>query len=204
MTESLDHGHVVSDCANTPLPPDRVRQAQTVLQASLSITTDGAAYVRQTGRMPTPPATAYSALFGEALDPWLATRINALYAGYMHGGGAKPGYIYVFRDNRDPQCVVKLGRSTRPERRMLQWRAALGLAASDDTVLHSLFTVPTRHAPLAEAVLHTLLWCQQLTSRINRRTGRQLVEYFAVRDCAALRTLCQAVACHVDAAMLLC
>lgn len=194
---------VVSDCANAILPADRVAAARAELFAALQVTTDGTEYVRKTGQLPVPPATAYAALFGEALDPYLVRRINTLYADAAAVfTRSQPGSVYVFRDARDPITVVKLGRSTRPERRLRQWRATLGLGASDHAnVLVGLFTVGTQHAPLTEAVLHTLLWCRQLTARINRHTGRQLVEYFAVYDRAALRTLCQAVACHVDAFM---
>lgn len=157
------------------------------------------------GQSPPPPALVFAALFGERLDPYLQERVSRAYrdeaaASTLHE--SQRGYLYAFRDARDPPGLVKIGRtSQRPARRLAQWRAELEDPAVGGGPSHiqMLFALETRAPILAERVVHTLLWCRQAVARVNRRTGRLLTEYFFVPEPARLRRLCAALTRHVNA-----
>lgn len=190
----MSDGAVVSDCRNAPVP----REQTAGLRRSV------VAWLRSAGpatvHTAVPPATALLALFSEQLDPWLAGRLQALYNDrVLLPLRPAAGFVYVFRDNRDPEHVYKLGatRQRSPHVRLQQWRRALDDAAGQHVFLQ--FYTATADPFLAEAVLHTLLYCRQLSARVNRFTNARADEYFFVPDVRALRYLCQAVGRHVDA-----
>lgn len=192
---------VATDCVNVRLPKESVAEARMRLIDEIEHGMDVFRQVRDVGIMPTAPALAYQILFAEIPDPWIVGRVQALYterATSYPRPRLKTGWIYVFRDNRNNPGEIKLGltRQKSPDHRLRQWRRELG--DTDGTALSMLFAVPTLDPVLAEAVLHALLWCNQLTGRINRLTDRQLVEYFFIQDVASLRYLCRAVARHID------
>ena len=192
--------HAVSDCINTTLHAHKVLPDRRELYRQLN----------GNGPPQTPfpmdPERAYAALFAEALDPYLSQQIQNAYtktAQSMATGTLslpRPGYVYVFRDDRDPVHVVKIGRTSHTvERRLSEWRIQLGAATPGKSPVNVLFYASTRNPVLSELVLHTLLWCNQLMARVNRTTGRQLIEYYSIHDMQALQRLCQAVTRHVDA-----
>jgi hypothetical protein len=171
-----------------------------------------------TEREPVPPDRAARLLLGLELDPFLVASIVRTYARTFEGDG--PGYVYVFADAAEADArVLKIGRTRNaPDERLSQWRAELGLdrrrrraldgarvyVADADGVesttprLTQLFAYPSAAAALAEAVVHTVLYCERVRGRVNRRRQRELVEYFrAGADLAALKLLVQAVTRHV-------
>ena len=193
---------VVSDCRNRPITSEtEARRIAWEREALIKqVTSEDAVRVgRNTGVWPASPIAAYTVLFGEYLDPYLINLVQQLYerAARMPLERRREGHIYVFHDRRDAQDVVKIGATSQPsvERRIGQWREQLRAAEHDIVMLWSL---PCADAILAEAVLHTLFWCQQASARINRLTNRRLVEYFIISDRIALRFLCRVVCRHVN------
>ena len=196
---------VVSDCRNRPVTSaEDVRMVALAREVLIKQITreDAVRTWRKTGVWPASPVAAYTALFGEHLDPYLVGLVQQVYAraAQMPAAKRRAGHVYVFQDRRDPADVVKIGATSHAsaEHRIQQWRVELG-AADDDIVM--LWSLPCADAILAEAVLHTLLWCQQASARINRLSNRRLVEYFVVRDRIALRFLCRVVCRHVNVVM---
>jgi len=166
---------------------------------------------------PVSPFAAYSLLFGEVLSVNIQRRIHALYQSRLaainayttgadlqklHGASAallpiEAGHLYVFRDVRDASpTIVKIGSTrTSVARRIGQWQR--DLRATPDE-LYVLFSVECTDVRFAEALMHTLLFCQWLPKRVNAFNGHRLLEYFSVHDLRALRRLCTAVTRHVD------
>jgi hypothetical protein len=100
-----------------------------------------------------------------------------------------PGYLYVFRDQRDPAHLVKIGRTCqeRPERRIAQWRR--DLQDPDGTAITLLWAHRTARPVLGEALLHEMLRSVWRPARYRADTGDQLLEYFFIPDILRLRAL---------------
>ena len=195
---------MASDCQNTPLP-NLYSAARKQLIDSL----------KEPNRIPYSPLDAFSLLFAERLDVGIQRRVAVLYAtarDELRGNNEKlyenqyeyekppllqNGSIYVFRDARDPEHIIKIGSTRqRVDRRLSQWRAKLGDDSGESVFL--LFSYRTCGAALAEAIVHALLSCSWVPNRYNTRTGARLVEYYRVYDLDALNFLCQSVIRHVD------
>lgn len=145
---------------------------------------------------PVRPLVAYTVLFAEEPHESIQRRVHGLYSKRSRFAATAPehGHVYVFRDARDEEYVVKIGSSTRVRRRMAEWRAALH-AKSDELSL--LFSFQCDHVRLAETLIHELLYCQWQPKRVNLYSGDRALEYFRVVDWQALRYLCDAVTRHV-------
>jgi len=107
------------------------------------------------------------------------------------------GFLYVFRDRRDPPSVVKIGRTDRrPRDRIVEWQRELGDRTRTEVLL--LFARATRYNRLAESVVHKVLLCEWVPRRVDSR-GRQLVEYFRVANVLTLKALLIYATAYCDA-----
>jgi len=193
----------VRECRNTPFAGAeaeatlrwRERLAHTLRRGRTGLHGDDADQARRELLVKTTPMTAYQTLFVEKLDPYIVQGVSRMYADARADGSDHRGFVYVFREPRDPPDVYKIGRTSQadPRVRVAQWNADLNGAA----VL--LFAEPTDFTMLTEAVLHRLLLCQWLPRLVT--DSRTVTEYFRVPDLPALRLLVQAVAQFTNAHM---
>lgn len=189
---------MVSECQNERADGDCVQELKEELLLQMGAGDEGGAGGGGGGTI-MHPAESYMALFGEILDPWLQGKIQKHYRNAWTGKTrAKPGFVYVFRDNRDPYGIVKVGSTGQrdPHKRINQWRKELRDPKGEHVTM--LFAERACDAVLCERTLHTLLWCRQLPARIHRKTGSRLVEYFHCPDHEALRMLVKACVKHAD------
>jgi len=184
---------MTSECVNEPLLVDDSQLRRLRDQLYFELTSELDYNVE-----PVQPVNAYAIAFAERPSRSIRQKIDFLYSRDSRVNRRAPerGYVYVFRDRRDtPETLVKIGSTVRVPRRMNQWRSELR-AGEDDLTL--LFSFSSQHVRLTEAIIHTLLFCQWDSKRVNVYTSRRAVEYFAVDDWVALRQVCQSVAAHVD------
>jgi T5orf172 domain len=107
-----------------------------------------------------------------------------------------PGYIYCFRDLRDPPDVLKIGRTNRtPRRRLAEWREELG---ADRETLVLLFAYRTRLNSLAERLVRESLRCFRIHDRFNPTTGRELTEFYRIDNALAASLFVRATTSYVD------
>ena len=203
MSVGVPETQMATQCRNVPLRVVPAADLDAVAQAVQRPLHADVARLQATGMWPMDPVRAYAALFAETLDPYMARRVRGLLNAVVISG-KRTGFVYVFRDERDASGVVKIGSTTarKPDRRIAQWRRDLMAIGTGSTLIRMLWALPCHDAGLAERVLHALLWCQHVRDRVNVETGRRLVEYFAVDDWPALRTLCRVVCRFVNAGVL--
>jgi len=212
------------DCVNTRLHVSdarALRAAREALARELhadALATGGGALQRAPSSVasahpaPTDPLRAFALVFAARLDPYLDARVRATLrqAAARLARAPRPpraGHVYVFalRDDAGSTAqarVYKLGATARrtPQQRAAQWRRELALppAERDPGALVPVCAYAC-HAPfVAERVLHTLLGCEHMALRVNRATGRRLLEFYRLADASALCALVHATARYVD------
>ena len=141
----------------------------------------------------------------EIVQRLLADRSLAI-RGEAEEGADSPGFLYVFRDRRDPATVVKIGQTKQrnPARRIAQWRNELsdpasGGRADGETTpcVLLLFAYATNRPRLVEALVHELLRYAWRPARYSARSGLQLVEYFTCPNLHQLRALVRTTIAYV-------
>jgi hypothetical protein len=144
------------------------------------------------------PTTVWGALTLHEPDPRLVKLVERTFEDEKKRSVRDvAGYIYVFRDRRDPSLVVKIGRTERrPRDRIVEWQRELDDRTRDQVLL--LFSRPTRYNRLAESVIHKTLLCEWVPRRVDER-GRQLVEYFRIANILALKALLIYATVYCDA-----
>lgn len=116
---------------------------------------------------------------------------------YQRGRRPEKGYIYVFHDLADDADIVKIGKTTQtPEERIKQWEAVLSPEPGRN--IRILCAYPTSDASLAELVIHSVMFCERITNRINPQTSSQLVEFYRYHNLMALKKFIAKALIYVD------
>lgn len=138
------------------------------------------------------PFSSFAILFGEVVPLPIVRKVQTLYATLQH---SFRGYLYCFRDTRDPANIYKVGKTTKqPAKRIAEWRRDL---AADATQLFLVAYAPCHNCTLGELTMFALLTLYR-KRRYNLLSYRELTEYVEVDSEQNLTTLLHAVAWHVN------